>query len=150
MLAAGAARSEDVGADVVGVDLDRDRVLDLGGHLDEDERRVPAMGGVERADPDEAMDAVLALEEAVGPRPRDADGGRLDARLIPHQLLEELDRHRCSSRPAQVHAQEHLRPVLGVGPAGAGVDADQGDVVGVRVAEEQVDLAAARSPSRGR
>jgi hypothetical protein len=33
-------------------------------------------------------------------------------------------------RPAKVHAQQHVGPVLGIGSAGAGIDGDDG-VVGV-------------------
>jgi hypothetical protein len=45
--------------------------------------------------------------------------------------------------PEQVHAQEHLRPVLRVRATGTRVDADQGHVVGVGIAEEEVNLATA-------
>ena len=38
--------------------------------------------------------------------------------------------------PAHVHAQQHLRPVLALGAAGAGVDLEIG-VVGVGLAREQ-------------
>ena len=72
MLTTCAARPEDVGANVIGIDLYRDGVFDLGRHLDEDERCVPSMSGVEGADANKAMDAVLTFEEAVGARPRDA------------------------------------------------------------------------------
>jgi len=37
--------------------------------------------------------------------------------------------------PAQIHAQQHLRPVLGLGAAGAGLDVQEG-VVGVHLARE--------------
>jgi hypothetical protein len=40
--------------------------------------------------------------------------------------------------PAQVHPQEHLGPVGGFGPAGAGADGEQGISSVVLAAEEQV------------
>ena len=40
--------------------------------------------------------------------------------------LVQLHGEAAPLRPAQVHAQHHLRPVLGVGAAGAGVDLADG------------------------
>ena len=42
--------------------------------------------------------------------------------------------------PHQVHAQEHLGPVAGLGAAGAGVDRDEGVAVVVRAAEHRLKL----------
>ena len=74
VLAAGALRPERVDPDLVPVELDLDVVVGLGQDLDEGERRLAPLLGVERADPDEAMDAALGPEPAVGatgrrPRP---------------------------------------------------------------------------------
>ena len=41
-------------------------------------------------------------------------------------------------RPAQIHAQQHLRPILGFGAAGAGVDAEDGGAAIMRTAEGQL------------
>ena len=50
------------------------------------------------------------------------EGGRLDPRLGALLDLLEVGAQPPPLRPAQVHAQEHLGPVLGVGAALAGVD----------------------------
>jgi hypothetical protein len=143
VLAARTTRAENISAHVVGIDLDCDGVLDLRGHLDEHEGRVAAVRRVEGADAHEAMHAVLAFEQAICPGAGDADRRGLDARLIADRLLEKLHRHAVFLGPEQVHAQEHLRPVLGISATRTGVDADERHVVRVWVVEEQIDLAAA-------
>ena len=141
MLAAGAAGAEDVGAHVVRVDLHGDLVLDLGRHLDECEGGVTAVCRIEGAEPDQAVHAVLRLEQAVRPGAGDAHRRGLDACFLADGLLDEVDGKAVGLGPAQVHAQQRLGPVLGIGAARAGVHAEQRRVVGVRVAEEQIDLA---------
>ena len=74
VLAAGALRAERVDPDLVPVELDLDVVVDLGQDLDERERRLAPVLRVERADPDEPVDAALGAQPAVGaparrPRP---------------------------------------------------------------------------------
>ena len=70
VLAAGALRPERVDPDLVPVELDLDVVVGLRQDLDEGERRLAPLLGVERADPDEAVDAALGAEPAVGARGR--------------------------------------------------------------------------------
>ena len=59
-------RAERVDPELVPVELDLDVVLDLGHDLDERERGLAALLGVVRADPDEAVDAALGAQPAVG------------------------------------------------------------------------------------
>src|SRR5690606_37892999 len=66
VLPALAARAEGLELDLGRVQVDLDRVVDLGVNEDARERRVPPAGGVEGRDADEAVDAVLGLEVAVG------------------------------------------------------------------------------------
>ena len=66
VLAAGALRSEGVDPDLVPVQLDLDVVVGLRQDLDEGEGRLAPLLGVERADPDEAVDAALGAQPAVG------------------------------------------------------------------------------------
>ena len=70
VLAAGALRPERVDADLVPVELDLDVVVDLGQDLDQGERRLAPVLRVERADPDQAVDAALGAQPAVGARGR--------------------------------------------------------------------------------
>ena len=65
VLAAGALRAEGVDPDLVPVELDLDVLVGLRQDLDERERRLAPVLRVERADPDEAVDAALGAKPAV-------------------------------------------------------------------------------------
>ena len=103
------------------------------------ERGVAARLGVERRDPDQPVDAALGGEQAVGVLAVGDEGRRLDPRLLAGRRLLHLDLEAAALGPAQVHAQQHLGPVLRVGAAGAGADRDDG-VAGVVLAAEQPRL----------
>ena len=106
--------------------------------LDHDlrERGVPAVLAVEGAETDEPVHAALRLEESVGVLTLHRQRRRLEPRLLPRARLDELGLEAAVVCPAQVHAQEHLGPVLGVGAARARVDRDDG-VAGVVLAVEE-------------
>ena len=118
-LTAGAARAEDVDADVLLVDLDRVGGVDDGRHVDHRERRLPAGLVVERRDAHEPVDAVLAGERAVGVGRLDLEDDALDAGLLGLLPLVDVERVAVALGPAVVHAPEHQRPVLAVDAAGA-------------------------------
>src|SRR3954453_2950543 len=59
VLAASTLRAIGVDADLVPVELDLDVIVDFGKDLDEGERGLATLLGIEGADPDEAMDATL-------------------------------------------------------------------------------------------
>ena len=130
VLAAGAARAVGVDAEVLVGDLDLDVVVDLGRDVDRGKRRVPALRRVERRDPDEPVDAHLALEVAVGVVADDVQRRALQARLLAVLPVDELGLPAAALGEAHVHPQEHLRPVLRLRAAGARVDREPG-VVGV-------------------
>ena len=114
-------------------------LLDQRPDVDLGEAGVAAPGGVEGADPDQAVDAALGGEEAVGVLAAGDEGRRLQPGLLPRRGLGHLDVEAAPFGPAQVHAQEDLGPVLGVGAAGAGVDGDD-RVAGVVLAAEEARL----------
>ena len=60
----------------------------------------------------------------------------LDARAFAFQPVGDLGLEVVALGPAQVHAQQHLGPVLALGAAGAGVDGDDGAAV-IVLAREQ-------------
>ena len=74
---------------------------------------------------------------------------RLDPRLLARRRLLHLDVEAAALGPAQVHAQQHLGPVLRVGAAGAGADGDDG-VAGVVLAAEQPRLLELGEPALDR
>jgi len=65
--------------------------------------------------------ALLGAEEAVGVLAAGDEGRGLDPGLLPLRGLLDLDLHPAPLGPAHLHPQEHLGPVLRVGPARAGV-----------------------------
>ena len=137
VLAAGALGAVGVDPDDVPVELDLDVVVDLGQDLDEGERRLAPLLRVERADADEAMDAALGAQPAVGAPAIDLDGHALEAGLLALLLVDDLGREAMALGPAQVHAQEHLGPVGGLGAAGAGADGQDGRAVVVLAGEQE-------------
>ena len=136
VLAAGARGAVGVDLQVVVVDLDVARLLDDRRDLDARERRLAPVGGVERAEADEAVHALLGGVEPVGVLALRAEGRRLDAGLLPRARLQQLGLEAAALGPAHHHPQHHLRPVLGVGAARAGVDGHE-RVAGVVVAGEE-------------
>ena len=126
VLAAGPAGAVRVDPQVVLVDLDRRLVGQERRDDDLRERGVAAVGAVERAQPHQPVHAALGLEEPVGVLALDGERRRLEAGLLARARLDELGLEAAILRPAEVHPQQHLRPVLGVGAARARVDRDDG------------------------
>ena len=136
VLAALAAGPEGVDAKIALLDLDLDPVVEVrkGGHRGEG--RVAAVLGIERGHPDEAVDSRLDAQAAVRMVALDLERGALDPRFLRGLAVQKLDLEPPAPGPADVHFEEHLGPVLGVGPAGAGVDRDD-RVLGIVFAGEQ-------------
>ena len=97
---------------------------------------MPPAGRVEGRDAHQPVHAPLGGEEPVGVLAVDGEGDALDAGLVALAGFVQLDVEAPRLRPAQVHAQEHLGPVLALGAPGARVDADDG-VAGVELPGEQ-------------
>ena len=83
------------------------------------------------------MDAVFALQKAVGILALNGDGRRLDARLVAVLIVQDLIGKVMPLRPAGIHPVEHLGPVLGLGAAGAGVEGQNGVVVVIFTGEQR-------------
>ena len=126
VLAALAAGAVGVDAQVFGLDVDDDGVVDLGRDEDRGETGVAALGRVEGRDADEAMDAGFSTEETEGEVAGDREGGGLDSGLVAVLDFVYLNLEVLALAPADVHAHEHLGPVLGLGAACAGVHDDDG------------------------
>ena len=141
VLTARAARPERVDADVLVVDDDVDVLGKFRIGVHRRERRVPPRRLVERRDPHETMHADLGRQQTVrvvaGDRQRHAlEPGFVAGLIVDHLALEAATLH-----PAQVHAEEHLGPVLRLGAARAGMDGDDGVLAIVLAAEHLLDLA---------
>ena len=110
--------------------------------VDGDEAGVTPVGGVERAQAHEPVDAALGLQQPVHVLALDGERGALEPRLVAVLQVVDLDLEAAALEPAQVHAQQHLGPVLGLGAAGAGVDGEDRAALVVLAAEEAELLAA--------
>src|SRR6266496_1681679 len=99
------------------------------------------------------MLAALGFEDPVCVVALHGERRRLDSVLLPWARLEDLGLEAAIGRPAQVHAQQDLGPVLRVRAARVGLDRD-GGVAGVvlageeRVLLEALELAAERDDAR--
>ena len=104
-------------------------------------------GRIERRDAHQAVHAALGGEQPVGVLAVDGEGDALDAGLVAFAGFVQLDVEAPALRPAQVHAQEHLGPVLALGAAGSRVDAHDG-VAGVELPGEEALLLQTLQASR--
>jgi hypothetical protein len=71
------------------------------------------------------VDAGLGAEVAVSVVAADLEGRGLDPGNLALGLLEDLDPEAPALGVLDVHPHQHLRPVLGLGAAGAGLDVDE-------------------------
>jgi hypothetical protein len=135
VLAAGAGGAVDIDLEVGGIDRDVDLVVHLGRDEHRGEAGVAAVVGIEGRLAHQAVHAGLGLEPAIGVIALDAHGGRLDAGHFAAADFHQLGLPAARLAPAQVHAQQHLGPVLGLGTAGAGLDVEVG-IGGIHLAAE--------------
>ena len=142
VLPAGAGRAVRVDAQVLGADLDLALVLGLRRRVDEREGGLAALLEVERRDAHQPMRSALGLQEAVGVVALDGDRHALEARLLARCLLDDLGAEAAALGPAQVHPQQHLGPVRGVGAADAGGDGEHGGTLVVRSGELRLEARA--------
>ena len=126
VLAAVAAGAKGVDAQIVGLDVDFDAIVNFRDDEDGGERSVAARGLVERRDAHQAVHAAFAGEHAVGVLAFDLHGGGFDARFFAGRGIEDRGAKTFVLGPAQVHAQKHFGPVLRFGAAGAGLYGDDG------------------------
>jgi hypothetical protein len=124
--------------------------VDLEGHVvgqegrDDDLRKcgMAAVRGVERRQAHEPVDATLCLQRSVRVLSLDRDRGRLQAGLLARARLQHFRAEPAIGGPAEVHPQQHVRPVLSVRPARPGVDLENRVTGVVLTVEERVFLQA--------
>ncbi len=121
-----AARAIGIDAEIFGFDVDDDGVIDLGRDEDRGEAGVATFGGVEGRDANEAMYAGLSAEQTEGEVASDGEGGGFNACLVAILDFVDLYFEVLTLAPADVHAHEHLGPILRFSAASSRVHGDDG------------------------
>src|SRR5690606_26040834 len=135
VLATRARRAVGVDAQVSRIDLDLEVVIDFRRYEHGGERGVAAVAGVERRLAHQPVHAGLGAQPAVGILAGELHRGALAAGDFARRSLDDLGVETVLLAPAQIHSQQHFRPVLGLGAAGACLDVEEG-VAGVHLARE--------------
>jgi len=111
-----------VNAQVGRIDIDLHVVIDLGGHENGRKRGMAPVAGVERGFAHQPMDAALRSQPPEGVVPGHPHGGTLNAGHVACGQLGDLRAKALALDPAQIHAQQEVGPVLGLGAAGTRLD----------------------------
>ena len=141
-----ATRAIGIDAQILFVDVYLDVFVNLGENEERREGGVPSFRRIERRDSHEAVDAHLRAQIAVCVWTCDRESGTFEPSLFPFLVVDHLGFETAALRPAQIHAQQHLRPVLRFGAARTRVDADDGVRGVVLSAEELLKLGGFRLP----
>ena len=128
VLTAGAGGAIGVGAHILVEDLDVDRVVDLRIDPHARERGVPARVRIIRADAHQTMHARFRLQPAVRVLAMHEHRRGLDAGRVAALLFQQIGLEAARIRPTQIHAHQHLGPILALGAACAGIELDVGVV----------------------
>ena len=124
-------------------------VLEERRDLEGGERRLALALGVERAHAHEPVDAVLGAQQPVGVAALHHEGGRARCRPRSRRDTSSSSTSKPAALgPAQVHAQQHVGPVLGVGAALAGLDLADRVALVVLAGEEAAQLEGAEVGGR--
>ena len=125
VLAAGARRAVGVDAQVGRVDVDLERIVDLGVDEDRAETGVAARVRVERRFPDQPVDSGFRAQHAEAVVARELDRRRLDSGDVAFGFFHDVDGVTLAFAVFHVHAQQHGRPVLRLGAASARLNVDK-------------------------
>src|SRR5262249_42764330 len=136
VLSSFSAETESVAAKVFRLDLNLNGVVDCRSNKNAGKGSVPPALLVKGRDTHQAVHADLAGEQTVGVVAVDGESSGLDAGFFRRLVLEDLRGETLTLGPPQVHAQEHLRPVLRLRSTGAGMDSHDG-VTGIVLAGEE-------------
>ena len=113
-----------------------DAVVQLGHNLQAGKAGLAAAVCIKGADAHQAVHAVFALQQAVGVGAFHHNAAALHAGLIAVLIVQRGDLEAVGSRPAVVHTEQHIRPVLRLGSAGAGMKGEDGVVLVILTAQQ--------------
>ena len=144
VLAPGAAGPEGVDAQVFFLDVDFDIIVGLGIDKDGGKGGVAAAAGVKGRDADQAVDAAFGFQIAIGIGAVGGKGGAFDAGLVTRQQVIHFGFQTPALGIAQIHAQQYLGPILGLGAAGTGMQGDDGILVVIFPTQHHLQFQAAQ------
>ncbi|MNV08738.1 hypothetical protein D3C71_992090 [compost metagenome] len=140
VLAARAGCAVGVGAHIGRVDVDLDRVINLGVDEQTGKAGVAAARRVEGALAHQAVHAGFGAQQTIGVFALNFDRGALDAGHVARGFFLDRGLEALAFGVLEVLAQQHARPVAGLGAAGAGLDVHKAvERVGL-VAEHAAEL----------
>src|SRR5262249_26826038 len=84
----------------------------------------PARSGIERAKPDQPVDAGFGGQEPVGVLALHRESRRLDPGFLAWLFIDDLCLEPSAFAPSEVHSKKHFGPVLRVGSTGPGIDSN--------------------------
>ena len=122
VLSAGSTRPVGIDPQILVVDFDLYLVVDFGENRNGGERGMPTSGGVVGADPHQPMNTGFTFQVTKGIFAADSEGRTFDTRFVAILVIELLEIETMLLAITQVHAQQHRRPILRLGAAGARVD----------------------------
>ena len=109
----------------VGFDFDIDIVLDFRRHESRRKRRMATVARIEGRFPHQTVYAGLGAQPAESVRAFETHGRAFDAGNVALGNLDQLGFESLGLAPAQIHAQQHVSPVLRLGTAGARLDVEE-------------------------
>src|SRR5690242_16852020 len=107
-----ASRAERVDFEVLGAYIDFDAVVHLGNYKHGRERSMATRGLVEWRNADEAVHSGFSGKQPIGILAFHADRDGLEPSALARLRIDHRSMKTLALTPAQIHAQEHLRPVL--------------------------------------
>ncbi len=128
MLAASAGSTVHVYAQIGGVDVDGDVVVDFRRDEHRGERRMAAVAGVERRFADQTVHARFGTQPTERIVAFKTDGCAFNAGDIAVGFFDQFGFKTTAFAPTQIHAFDHRGPVLRLGAAGTGLDVKEGVV----------------------
>jgi hypothetical protein len=140
VLAAGTAGPVDIHPQIRRIDLDVDIIIDLRGDEHRGKRGMPAVAGVERRLAHEPVYAGFGAQPAIGMVTAHVHRRALDPGHLAGRHLEQFRIKSHQLGIHQVHAQQHLGPVLRLGAALPRVDVDEGIVFVHRAGKHAAEL----------
>src|SRR5262249_46927141 len=90
---------------------------------------MPTLVGIKRGDTNQSMHTGLRLEISIRERTGHRDRLPFDARFVSSLQIQCLHLELLTFRPSEVHAQQHLSPVLGFRSSGPRMDGKDGIVL---------------------